>query len=687
MKIRTVTLTLLSLVVLCSQAFSADLGLVRMGIVQGDVQIYSGDAKDWAPAAVNTPLTQGDRVWVPEGGRSELQVLGGIFIRLDAYSAFDILSLENNSYQFYLNSGRVYVNNLATQQEELLINTPVSSLDCSESSKVMIDVEDTGATEISVLQGYAYADTREGRIRIPSGKTLRIGEDLRTEIFPLNATGEWEEWNLDLDRRISIYDESDRYLPEKLDTYSYDFDANGRWLYDSSYGYVWTPFISVSLDWAPYHDGRWVWIGGNYVWISSERWGWVPYHYGRWIFLQHSGWCWVPPRRGAVYWGPGYVGWVYTPNYVSWIPLAPGETYYGHGYYGPGSVNINILAHDKFPTKRDYRNMHARNAIKVLHRDTFLRGKYMSVPRTVNPFSERNVGIGPPRFKPDRETYAPKLMKIPEAKRPPQKFRNVSPDSLRKERNSIPGKRGLFIRPTIPQREQPPSSRETPKRNLREQQPDIYTDRLSNQEGRHQQQNDQLRRELPVERNQSAPLFTQPAPRRIQEKGTPAGSRQQRQPATIRVAPQPVAPQPVAPTPVWSPSQPRQQEQKRSPATQQQRRAPVTIRNSGPATIHAPAAVEQPRQQQRPPQQFIRQAPKVNQPTIRTAPRQGTTNQHQQRTQIIQQQKPVTVQPGVGQTPARRERSPATRPDSWQQRGNSGEHPAFQWGERKGGIH
>ncbi len=50
--------------------------------------------------------------------------------------------------------------------------------------------------------------------------------------------------------------------------------------------------------------------------------------------------AWIPPVRGAVYWGPGFVGWVYTPSYVSWVPLAPGDIYYGYGYYGPNSVNI-----------------------------------------------------------------------------------------------------------------------------------------------------------------------------------------------------------------------------------------------------------------------------------------------------------------------------------------------------------
>jgi hypothetical protein len=340
MKIRILTLLLLPLALLSSRAYSADLGMVRMGIVQGDVQIYSEDARDWVPAATNTPLGQGNRIWVPAGGRSELQVLGGIVLRLDEFTSLDILSLGDNAYQFFVNSGRIYVNNRAGRVEQLQIDTPVSSVACNEASTVMIDVEENGTTEISVLEGYAYAETRNGRIRVTSGRTLRIGENLQAELYPLKSSDEWLEWNRDLDRRFSETGDSYRYLPEELNDYGYDLDNNGTWFQDASYGYVWTPSIAVSINWAPYHYGRWVWIGGNYVWISYERWGWAPYHYGRWVFLRHAGWCWVPPRQGAVHWGPGYVGWIHTAKYVSWIPLAPGETYYGHGYYGPGSVNI-----------------------------------------------------------------------------------------------------------------------------------------------------------------------------------------------------------------------------------------------------------------------------------------------------------------------------------------------------------
>lgn len=572
----------------------------------------------------------------------------------------------------------------------------------------MLDVAENGTTEISVLHGYASAETGNGRIGIPSGRTLRIGEDLRTESFPLNSPDEWEEWNQDLDQRISESDESSRYLPEELTTYSHDFDSNGRWLYDNSYGHVWTPSVSVSLNWAPYHDGRWVWIGGHYVWISSERWGWAPYHYGRWIFLRH-GWCWVPPRRGAVYWGPGYVGWVHTPTHVSWVPLAPGETYYGHGYYGPGSVNINVAVNNNFSTNRHYINRNARNAVRVMHRDTFLRGRQVAVSARENPFHQNNAGTGPPRFKPDRETYSPVLKKVPASKQPPQRIRTFRSDSWLKERRQNLERRSPVISPTFSPRELPSQSRETPKRIERQQRPEVYSDRLRQREGRQPQRWNQLRRELPAQGNEPLTAITPATTKRTRGEATPSGPRQlsqpatsrgtphqvapqQRQPAAIRVAPQPVAPQPVAPTPVWAPSKPRQQDQGRSFSPQQQQRTPVTIQSTRPDVSQTPTPATQPRQLQRAPQQQIPQNSKTIRQTVPRA-RERTIHQPQQQrrqesfrqdSQTILQNQPVAAQPSVNQPASSRETTTTTTSEYRQQRGNFEKRPTFQRSERIG---
>jgi hypothetical protein len=100
------------------------------------------------------------------------------------------------------------------------------------------------------------------------------------------------------------------------------------------------------------------------------------------------------------------VAWIYTPSYVAWVPLAPGEIYYARGYYGPRSVNIlsiNINI-NKTVVKHVHRNVHVHNAVTVVHRDGFKKGKYAHV-KLERDFFRKNGDWrvqGPPDMKPER---------------------------------------------------------------------------------------------------------------------------------------------------------------------------------------------------------------------------------------------------------------------------------------------
>jgi len=80
-------------------ASGSTLGDLRISWIEGDVQVRTEDTGDWVPASINMPLMDGDRIWVPEGGRTELQLKDGTFLRLDEESALEILTLEDNSFQ------------------------------------------------------------------------------------------------------------------------------------------------------------------------------------------------------------------------------------------------------------------------------------------------------------------------------------------------------------------------------------------------------------------------------------------------------------------------------------------------------------------------------------------------------------------------------------------------------------
>lgn len=75
-------------------AFSQDLGLMRLSYIEGDVQVLIKDTTDWTPAAINLPLSEGDRIWVAEEGKAELQIRGGVYARMDGNTALDILTIS-----------------------------------------------------------------------------------------------------------------------------------------------------------------------------------------------------------------------------------------------------------------------------------------------------------------------------------------------------------------------------------------------------------------------------------------------------------------------------------------------------------------------------------------------------------------------------------------------------------------
>jgi hypothetical protein len=433
MKTLKLIFLVLAVLLLPRCAHALDLGSVRISFLEGDVQVRTTEAGDWFPAAINTPLDEGDELWVPEGGRIEFQLNSGTSVRLDQNSALQILTLDRTSSQFYLSEGHMYVDYNAPRGNVIQFDTPVSSLRAYDRSVFRVDVPDQ-YTDVSVFRGWVDAEGRDGKTRVNAGRTLTLGEDREAELALIGRPDDWQNWNVERDRRFASRGDSYRYLPEELRAYSSDLDDNGRWVQVAEYGYVWT-LRAVSADWAPYRTGRWMWRGGDYVWISYEPWGWTPYHYGRWAHAPRIGWFWVPPPRGEVYWGPGYVGWVRTADHVAWVPLAPRETYYGYGNFGPHSVDIRRRDTRQINvTNITYRNVQVNNSVTIINHNTFVTGRQETVSIKQNPFLTEKVSIGRPDIKPERASFAPVIKTIQPAKLPPQQVNKIEVKALKQER-------------------------------------------------------------------------------------------------------------------------------------------------------------------------------------------------------------------------------------------------------------
>ncbi|MCA1828779.1 MAG: DUF6600 domain-containing protein [Myxococcales bacterium] len=117
----------------------------------------------------------------------------------------------------------------------------------------------------------------------------------------------------------------------------------GHWVVTPEYGRVWVP--SVSGDWQPYSDGRWVDSPSGWTFVSYVPWGNVVFHYGRWGWGPRFGWYWVPGFQ----WAPAWVSWRWMNGYACWSPLAPRGYVYGRTW--PGWVVVPH-AHFTAPIRR-----------------------------------------------------------------------------------------------------------------------------------------------------------------------------------------------------------------------------------------------------------------------------------------------------------------------------------------------
>src|ERR1051326_5877333 len=201
------------------------------------------------------------------------------------------------------------------------------------------------AGQALVLKGGAVAE---------SGGSAGPGTGTLSAVAERAAPSDFVRWarSHEYDRRklTSAY-----YVSPSMTGYE-ELDSYGKWETVPDYGQVWYP-DSVAADWAPYRQGRWVWIepwGWN--WVDSEPWGFAPFHYGRWARIEDR-WAWVPGEYAPepVY-APALVAFIPPSSIeaasilpadsgppVGWFPLAPGEVYWPTYTSDPGYIrNVNI---------------------------------------------------------------------------------------------------------------------------------------------------------------------------------------------------------------------------------------------------------------------------------------------------------------------------------------------------------
>ena len=372
--------------------------VARLSFIDGDVSLAPAGTEEWADAVLNRPLTSGDRLWVDNAARAELQT-GSSTIYLNQGTGFSFIDLDDDQMHMSLTDGSVTVRVRRQRDDEhIQIDTPNTTVSLLKPGEYHVEVTEGGATTVvKTRSGESEIAGEHNTWHIPANEegVFKGTDELTADINPIAPRTEFEDWANGRDGR-EVSSQSAQYVSNEVIGYE-DLDDNGDWVSEPEYGYVWQP-RAVAVGWAPYRFGRWAWVAPwGWSWIDDSRWGFAPFHYGRWAYARNR-WCWVPgPRHIRPVYAPALVGWVGSPGVgvsvsigagVGWFPLGPREVFvpgYRHSPRYIRNVNVSntVIVNNTYVTNiyngrgspRDYRYGRMGNAVTVVQRDQFVGGR------------------------------------------------------------------------------------------------------------------------------------------------------------------------------------------------------------------------------------------------------------------------------------------------------------------------
>ena len=251
--------------------------VARISYLSGGVSYARGDDPDnWQAADVNVPLTLGDRIYTGRRGRAELQIHGGVYVRLDADADLAALNLTDDTKQLSLTLGAASFQVRRLGEDEIFeVDTPNAAVTFESTGDYRIDVDQDGNTRIQVRRGRAMVAAGGGQVPVRAGDEMDVDglDSPRYGVFAIGGLDNFDRWCTVRSTRIQRA-RSVRYVSDEIVGVA-DLDDYGEWQDIPDYGHVWAP-TRLEADWAPYRVGRWCWQDPwGWTWVSSEPWGWA----------------------------------------------------------------------------------------------------------------------------------------------------------------------------------------------------------------------------------------------------------------------------------------------------------------------------------------------------------------------------------------------------------------------------
>jgi hypothetical protein len=424
----TLALFVLTPLIAIADANDPPTRVARLALAEGTISFQPGGTGDWVAAAINRPLTTGDKLWSAGDGRVELQ-LDGSLLRLSSNTAAAFLNLADEVTQIQLSAGTLLVHVRRLDPNETYeIDTPNLAFSILRPGIYRIAVDESGATTTIRVRGGQGEVTGGGAaypVHANEYNAFSGTNPLTENAQSAPGNDSFDAWSANRDMRWER-STSARYVSPDLVGYQ-DLDDHGDWRPTAGYGNVWFP-RDVGSGWAPYHNGHWAYIAPwGYTWVDDQPWGFAPFHYGRWISVDGA-WGWVPalPRReGTLYarpvYAPALVAWVGAGAAVAWFALGPREVFVpsypvSRGYVN--SVNISNTSVNTTVVNNTYNTTIVNNTTTNVTNVTYVnRGVPGAVTATTTqafssaqPVASHAVTIGPVVYTRPVQVFPPPIV-------------------------------------------------------------------------------------------------------------------------------------------------------------------------------------------------------------------------------------------------------------------------------------
>jgi FecR protein len=392
--------------------------VARLNMMQGAISMEPAGANEWVPGIINRPFTTGDFLFADAGSRAELH-LDTAVIRMNEQTSFGFLNLADQVAQLQLSEGEMQVHVRRLGDDDVFeVDTPNAAISLLRNGDYAFTVDpNNGTTFLVVRHGQAEITGGGQAFSLAANQSVMLSgtDQLSFDVENAPDPDDFESFCLERDRR-EAHLQATRYVPADMIGYE-DLDGNGHWRTSADYGPVWYP-NAVPAGWAPYQNGHWAWIDPwGWTWVDDMPWGFAPFHYGRWAYVGGA-WGWTPGPIAVVAVGRPVVRPVYAPALVAfiggvtiaiggggprmgWVPLGPGELYSPAYYVSPGyynhvnvsntvisrNVNITNVYNTTYVNKtvinnttivnnnQTYVNMRAPNAVMTMPQSAFASGQ------------------------------------------------------------------------------------------------------------------------------------------------------------------------------------------------------------------------------------------------------------------------------------------------------------------------